>query len=910
MKPILAQRPSLRRMPLAAVFLWSWLQALPAGAAHVELMRIALGAPIDQVFASVGPQARQADGVLQTTACGSWRRDGLRVGPLPVSDKALIIEYDFRPMKFGQQGQSFVSEQPSTHWYMLYANPHGGLQLHTRCNSQWQARGHSLQRLVAGEWHHATVTLTRTSIRVVVSRPGPDRPLWDTGVVPMDDLGPSTTFILTDEALAANDGATQWRTLVLSSDDAAWGAQFRESVAKEAELQRRRKQEQADARAMAEELRRRGIALIPVPRKLRWLEGRFGLAQAAITFPAGMEAEAGSVRQILAERTNLRPPLSAGGQGGIALANPDHAPWPPAKTRPSEGYRLSVRPDGVRIEAQTPAGFLAAAQTLAQLARDRNDVPALEIVDWPAIENRLVMIAVSQGGFQVIDADYWKRIIRELAAVKINMLMPYFETGSYDYQRYPCMRIKGPDGFTADKARMLSRYARDRGIELLPQQQSLGHAGYVGLKELANLRESDDVLCVSNPATYEFLGNLYDELVAAFPAARWIHVGGDEFGHGFAKCPRGRPRAEQIGQPGLYAEHMMKLRRMLADRGRKMMIWWHEQGYTEAAADRLAKDIAIFDWHYGNQRSYPSLDRLRKLGFENVWATPAVTRYYDGPNDFDATLGNIRGFLTAAAEHQLPGECTCTWCHGIWGGRNLFELNLYALLYSAQCAWKPGNSDEDDFRRALALHWFGLETATRGEELLTAWHAPFGPAREQSFWKDCRAAEPQLAMAPGPLFAEIRKQPALARDAPRLLEVCAQARHTLERWKAQATRNRATIDFLIHDVHIYQTLARRILVLDELGRGWPDLRRAPLARRREVLQPILSRLDDLVGDYREMERMFERSIKEAGGARCGKGSFSGGEIRFRSQEGRQAMEKLAQRLRTLSNGAALPEQPW
>ena len=66
---------------------------------------------------------------------------------------------------------------------------------------------------------------------------------------------------------------------------------------------------------------------------------------------------------------------------------------------------------------------------------------------------RLVMIAVSQGGFQVIDPDYWKRIIRELAAVKINMIMPYFETGSYDYERYPFMRIKGPDGFTADRDR-------------------------------------------------------------------------------------------------------------------------------------------------------------------------------------------------------------------------------------------------------------------------------------------------------------------------------------------------------------------------------------------------------------------------------------------------------------------------
>lgn len=793
---------------------------------------------------------------------------------------------------------------------MLYVNPHGTLQLHTRSKNRWEGRGHSQQKVVVAEWHHATVTLTRTSIRIVISRHDQHEPVWDSGVAPMDDLGPSTTFILTDESRTANDGATQWRTLVLATADAAWAAQFREAMAKEAELQRRRKQERAEAQAMADGLRRRNIALIPVPRKLRWLDGRFGLAKTAITFPAGLEAEADAVRQILAERTNLRPPLSAKGHGGIALAKPDRVPWPPAKTRPSDGYRLMVQPDCVRIEAQTRAGFLAAAQTLAQLVRDHSDIPALEIIDWPAIENRLVMIAVSQGGFQVIDPDYWKRILRELAAVKINMVMPYFETGSYDYHRYPCMRIKGPDGFTAEKSRILSDYARARGIELLPQQQSLGHSGYVGLKELAHLRESGDVVCVSNPATYEFLGNLYDELVTAFPAAQWIHVGGDEFGHGFAQCPRCQARAEQIGKPGLYAEHMMKLRQMLAVRQRKMMIWWHEQGYTEAAADQLAKDIAIFDWHYGNQRSYPSLDRLQKLGFQNVWATPAVTRYYSAPNDFDATLGNIRGFLTAAAEHELPGECTCTWCHGIWGGRNLFELNLYALLYSAQCAWKPGNSDEDDFRSAFALHWFGLESATRGDEMITAWHAPFGPAKEQGFWKDCRAAEPWLAMAPGPLFAEICQQPTVVQDATRLLAVCAKAQHTLDRWKTQATRNRATIDFLAHDVHIYETLARRILVLDQLGRGWPDLRHALQARRAEVLQGIIVRLEDLIRDYHQMEQMFDRSIKEAGGARCGKGSFSGGEIRFRSQEGRQALENLVARLRAVSNRSALAEQPW
>jgi hypothetical protein len=147
-------------------------------------------------------------------------------------------------------------------------------------------------------------------------------------------------------------------------------------------------------------------------------------------------------------------------------------------------------------------------------------------------------------------------------------------------------------------------------------------------------------------------------------------------------------------------------------------------------------------------------------------------------------------------------------------------------------------------------------------------------------------------------------------DATRLLAVCAKARHTLERWKTQATRNRVTIDFLAHDVHIYETLARRILVLDQLGRGWSDLRRASQARRADVLQGIVVRLEDLIRDYHQMEQMFDRSIKEAGGARCGKGSFAGGEIRFRSQEGRQATEKLVERLRAISKDSAPAEQPW
>ena len=867
-------------------------------AAAFELFRVSFDAPVDSPCVGIRGHTQRADGVLRSASMANWRRGGLEVGPIPMPKGAVTIAYDFRPVKFGRQCQELTSEKPSTHWYMMYADPQGLLRLHTRHGGQWRPRGQAKERLEVGVWYRGRATLARTSIRLVVTERESGRPVWDTGLTAMDDIGESTVFMLTDEAPTEREGATEWDNLVLTTDDAAFASRFAEDVKRWAADRRRREKERADAEAAAHELRRRGIALIPIPQKIRFGQGDFDLGSDGIAFPEGLEPAARSVRTILKEQTGRSLALRRGSARGIVLRRVTEGPWPQAKTRPTEGYSLVVTPKSIRIEAQARSGFLCAAQTLAQLARTDRRVPAVEIVDWPAIENRLVMIAVSQGGFQVIDPDYWKRIIRELAGVKINMIMPYFEGGTYYYEKYPFLGVKGRDGFTGDKGRLLSDYAYARGIELVPQQEALGHSGNVlRHKQLADLRESRGVFCSSNPRVFQFLGDLFDELAAAFPRTQYLHVGGDEFTHGFAKCPQCKARAEKIGKAGLYAEHMMRLRQMLAKRNRRMMIWWHERGFTEAAADRLAKDIVVFDWHYGNQRSYPSLERLQKLGFRNVWATPAVTRYYrKHANDFGDTFGNIRGFLAAGVERGVPGECTCTWVHGIWGGRNLFELNYYALVYSAQCAWKPTNADEDDFRRRFARHWFGLTGEGLAEEVIHAWHAPFGERKEQGFWRDCRDAEPRLAAAPGATIADLGKSPKLADETATLLEFCRRARRVLERWKTAATRNRATIDFLIHDVHIYETLARRIRTLDILRRRYPQAQAAQPDRRTAILRPTIRDLQSLVADYREIERMFERSIKEAGGARCGSGSFSGGEIRFRSQQGRDGIEKLLKRL--------------
>ncbi|MBI3920372.1 MAG: beta-N-acetylhexosaminidase [Armatimonadetes bacterium] len=834
-------------------------------------------------------------GLVRSSSLEGWRRSGVQVGPVPVPKGQLIVEYDFLAVKFGGQCQEFTSQVPSTHWYMAFADPNGRLHLHTRQGGEWKQRATADRSLRLNTWYHERVALTRTSISLRIVEKESGAVVWETSEpVPVEDLGEETTFVLCDEAPTAEEGSTQWDNLRISTDDPSLAKQFAarmKAVATERVEQERRQR-------AAAELRRRGLVLVPMPQEVRLREGFFFL-------PAKV-------------RVRTEGDCGAADMSAVQVASRDRLDWEAQALRGkgaadltlrrgstrlgAQSYRLEVGPRGVVLEARTPQGFFYAAQTLCQLLGDGGRVPCVRIEDAPAIENRLVMIAIDQGGFQLVDVDYWKRLLRELAAVKITHVMPYFEGAGFLYEKYPFITAKGENGFTRSKSRELSDYAHQRFLKIVPQQQCLGHSGaMLHNEQLKDLRESGDVFCSSNPKTFAFFGDLFDELVQAFPYGDYIHVGGDEFAHGFAQCPQCKARAEQIGKPGLYAQHMMQVRGLLKDRKRDMMIWWHEEGFTEEAADNLAKDLVVFDWHYGNQASYPSLERLQKKGFVRTWATPAVTRYYDPGNDFDNTFGNIQGFLRAAARVKAPGECTCTWVQGIWGGRNIFELNLYALLWSAECAWNPVASDAAAFRWKYAHHWFGLDGTARAEEVMDAVHRPYGSPKEQKFWRDNRELEPLVGENPGVTAKRLADHPELVADAKALLGYCAKARTILERWQKGVKRNRATVDFLLNDVHIHEVAAWKILAIDALNAAWAGSLEKTAVERHAALTPALTQLQSLTSDLSEIEAMYRRSVLEAGGGECGWGGWvpfiTQGGILFRAAEGRKGIEGLLARVK-------------
>ena len=874
-----------------------------------EVLTCDFSAELSSPWLRLTGDARIEDEVLRSRAQDGWRRSGLLVGPLPMSRVTWTIQYDVRPVAFGRQCQEFVSESPGTHRYMVYVRPDGRPAIHTHSDGKWEQRAASEVALSVGRWYRVTVELSAHSIRYRIRSREDAADLWDSGPQPVDDLGAETVFGLVDEAEEAT-GESEWDNLRVSTDSSDVIERM-ERLARQMEARRR---EAESRQAVGRRLRGAGIAVIPTPQEC-WLgPGSFAMGPETVIIPdpnsPTNRTDAAAVQMVLQERLGVAYGIGTDGPAGaIILSN-----WPEGEATPwrgEQGYRIEVGDNWVEIKAQSPCGFFYGAQTLAQLATPELQVRRCHINDWPDIGNRLAMIAVSQGAFQVIDVEYWKRIIRELAAVKLNLIMPYFEGGTFYYEKYPFLGLKGRDGFTIDKGKALSQYAGEHFVQIVPQQEALGHSGNVLThEELKDLRESGGVFCSSNPRTFEFLGDLFDELVRAFPDARWIHVGGDEFAHGFAQCPQCAQRAEEIGRPGLYAEHITKLRQMLKDRGRDTMIWWHEEGYTEQAADRLAKDIVVFDWHYGNQAAYPSLARLQSAGFSQTWATPAVTRYYGGTNDWDNTFGNIGGFLAEAARRRIPGECTCTWVHGIWGGRNLFELNLYGLVYSAQCAWNSLCSRSDEFRRCFGRHWFGLQDDTVEQDVMEAIHAPYGEAAEQGFWRDNRAMDRIAAQSLAATAEEIGKSPDLPEQARKLLEYCRRADAILDRWATTAPRNRVSAEFYAFDVFIHATTARRLLAVDALARDWGRLRGLSAEQRAEALEPHLAAFEALSADYDRVVRLFGRSVLEAGGGRCGAGGWypfvAGGGVQFAAP---QAIEEIGKQIEYLKQAGAAEAAP-
>jgi hypothetical protein len=247
---------------------------------------------------------------------------------------------------------------------------------------------------------------------------------------------------------------------------------------------------------------------------------------------------------------------------------------------------------------------------------------------------------------------------------------------SFQFATHP--ECAEPDPLTKDDARKLAALARDKGIQLVPQYQCLGHQSWrentgALLRAHPEFNEAPELdpraegfycmsWCPNHPDLNPLLFDLFDELLDAFQA-KALHMGMDEV-FVLGQCPRckGKSNAELFAKAvNDYHAHLV------AKRGVEMQMWgdrllnkeaMHYDGWdnsdngTWEAVDSVPKDIVMCDWHYGMENpDFPSVRFFQDKGFP-VW-----------PSGWNSE-GSIRRFIEVARKESGPlmlGYLCTTW---------------------------------------------------------------------------------------------------------------------------------------------------------------------------------------------------------------------------------------------------------
>lgn len=382
-------------------------------------------------------------------------------------------------------------------------------------------------------------------------------------------------------------------------------------------------------------------------------------------------------------------PAAAEHSSTAAFAPPD-----PRGALPG-AYALNVDAGGIALRGFDREGLRNAAATAQQLLgaiRSGRTVPAMWIEDAPALRVRAALIDLARD--HAYNAGSMRALVDFLASVKCNMLVLYLE-GRF---AIPELGIGLPGAMTAEDARELTVYGRERGVRIVPQVNLFGHMAQILRNQQDSLREAPGdsyQVCPLAEGARPFLEEIVAALAAAFDDP-WLHVGCDEVVDwpGFATCDRCRAFVQARGRGALFAEHVSFLRDTAARHGKRIAIWGDGLLQLPDALRDVPRDVIVFDWHYdADQRVFPSLQRFAEHGFEVVAAPLAGT-----VRDFyrDANVANLDAFLAAAADAQVLGGCACVW---ELTDLRVWPQHLYAIARAAEVMWTGGvPSDRFDER--------------------------------------------------------------------------------------------------------------------------------------------------------------------------------------------------------------------
>lgn len=403
----------------------------------------------------------------------------------------------------------------------------------------------------------------------------------------------------------------------------------------------------------------------------------------------------------------------------------------------ADGFVIAFDGCSVTIYADTDSGIQNGVATFLQSLDDNNAFSDELLWDYPICSLRGVKVMMPAR--QEIDG--FKRFIDTMVYFRHNTIMIEIG-GAMEYKRHPeinegweeyCEFMSEYSGkskkiqeFTypwrknsihcnngggsyllQSEIKELIAYCEERNIEIIPEVPCTSHCDYLLTRhpELAERCEDPypDTFCPSNPASYELLFDVFDEVIEVFNP-KCINIGHDEY-YSINVCDRCRKRI--IDNADLLAEDINKIHDYLASKNVKTMLWCDKLMNVEGgvghggalsyvyfawdvnqpllniirptweARNKIPKDIICMNWYMSFGEKYDEEIREFPVVFGNFW----------GQYDF-------RNFKKRVGNNTLGGMCS-NWgaVDDVYFQRN----NIYsAMVYNEIYYWDDSYDDNDD----------------------------------------------------------------------------------------------------------------------------------------------------------------------------------------------------------------------
>lgn len=359
---------------------------------------------------------------------------------------------------------------------------------------------------------------------------------------------------------------------------------------------------------------------------------------------------------------------------------------------PEQGYCLTLHPDGITLAYSSAAGRAYGLDTLSQLRAQTEPIPCMVIKDAPDYPVRGLLLDISRG--KVPTLKQLKSTVDLLAKLRYNQLQLYIEGYSF---AYPGFEADFPQAtpLTPDEIRELDRYCMEKGIELVPNHNTLGHmTAWLALPQYQSLRESDEPIPMMNglmqPSTFDpnnpdaltLVERLTKELLSCF-RSDLFNAGLDEpFDLGRGKTAR---EVARRGVGPVYADFVRKIYNIAAAHGKKLLLWADMAAKYPEVLELLPKDVTLLEWDY--EEGQPVLSHCRKLaeaGFA-FYVCPGTSAWTTFTGRTENMYGNIRSAALAGKETGAKGLMLTDW--GDQGHLNSPTVSYPGYVYASALAW-------------------------------------------------------------------------------------------------------------------------------------------------------------------------------------------------------------------------------